>query len=180
MLGLKEGIVKLVEYDPKWKDLYEKEKKLILESIDDVVIDIQHIGSTAIPGMQAKPIIDIMIGLKSIALKKKYENKLNDLGYEFEGWNTEESTNIIYRNFFKKIKNNYRTHHLHLFIVNSEIWNKHINFRDYLIDNKETASEYVSLKYELMRKFPKDRKNYTDAKSKFINMIVDKVKKEGL
>ena len=174
-IGLKRGIVKLFEYQKGWVSLYKAEHQQLKSALNDFVSDIQHIGSTSVPGLCAKPIIDILIGVKTLENYVEYIDILKRIGYEFRECASEPD-----RKFFLKRNNDIRTHHLHIVEIDTEEWNKHIIFRDYLIDHKDTSGEYACLKYELARKFTEDRDNYTAAKSKFINMIVDKAKKEVL
>jgi GrpB-like predicted nucleotidyltransferase (UPF0157 family) len=174
-IGLKHGIVKLSEYRKGWVSLYEVEHQKLKSALSDFVSDIQHIGSTSVPGLYAKPIIDIIIGVKILKNYVEYIDILKIIGYKFREYASEPN-----RKFFAKGNNNFRTHHLHIVEIDTEEWNKHIIFRDYLIDHKETADKYASLKYKMSKKFPEDRNEYTVAKSRFINMIVDKAKKEVL
>ncbi len=174
-IGLKRGIVKLFEYQKGWVSLYKAEHQQLKSALNDFVSDIQHIGSTSVPGLCAKPIIDIMIGVKTLENYVELIDILKIIGYEFRECASEPD-----RKFFLKRNNDISTHHLHIVEIDTEEWNKHIIFRDYLIDHKETADKYGCLKLELARKFPEDRDNYIVAKSKFINMIVDKIKKEVL
>ncbi len=174
-IGLKRGIVKLSEYQKGWVSLYKAEHQKLKSALNDFVSDIQHIGSTSVPGLCAKPIIDILIGVKTLENYVEYIDILKIIGYEFREYASEPK-----RKFFSKGNNNFRTHHLHIVEIDTEEWNKHIIFRDYLIDHKETADKYANLKYEMAKKFPEDRDEYAAAKSKFINMIVGKAKKEVL
>ena len=174
-IGLKRGIIKLSDYQKKWVSLYKVEHQWLKSALGDFVSEIQHIGSTSVPGLYAKPIIDILIGVKTLENYVEYIDILKIIEYEFREYASEPN-----RKFFSKGNNDIRMYHLHIVEIDTEEWNKHIIFRDYLINHKETADKYGCLKLELARKFPEDRKNYTIAKAKFINMIVNKAKKEVL
>ena len=174
-IGLKRGIVKLSDYQEGWISLYKSEHRKLKSALNDLVSEIQHIGSTSVPGLCAKPIIDIMIGVKTLENYVELIDILKIIGYEFRECASEPD-----RKFFLKRNNDVSTHHLHIVKIDTEEWTKHIIFRNYLIDHKETADKYGCLKLELARKFPEDRNNYIVAKSKFINMIIDEAKKEGL
>lgn len=167
MIGLEKGIVKLAEYDENWQKIFEKEKSELRKILDNKTIEIQHIGSTSVPGNCAKPIIDILIGVNSMKTAYDCIKPLIKFGYEFKG-----EKGIPGGYFFSKSIREIRTHHLHIIIHNSKSWVNHIIFRDFLIQNPGYRKKYCDLKKELAVKFKNDREVYTDAKSDFIDKIV--------
>ena len=135
------------------------------------VLDIQHVGSTAIPGLPAKPIIDIQIAAKSLeAMKVIAIPALQKLGYEYWYDNSDSE-----RMFFVKGMPPFgekRTHHVHIVEPTSKHWVGKIAFRDYLISHLEVAKEYELLKMELAQKHAFDREDYTSAKADFVNKVL--------
>ncbi|WP_205665661.1 GrpB family protein [Anoxybacter fermentans] len=174
LLGLKRGIVKLHPYTNEWKRLYEEEKNLLWSSIGNYVVDIQHIGSTSIPGIEAKPIIDIMVGVRNLEDGEKCVEFLEKLGYEYKG-----EHGIPGRLFFAKGDSTMRTHHLHMVEWNSDFWRNHLLFRNYLRKHEDVAEEYLKLKRELAEKFAKDRDAYTAGKADFIQRVLKKADISG-
>lgn len=164
--------VRLVDYDPKWPILYEEEKASILGVIGDFIVNIQHIGSTAVPGLGAKPIIDIMVAIRQLALIEKCIQPLQTIGYEYLG-----EYGIPGRHYFRKPPGHpHSTHHLHMVERESDFWERHILFRDFLRVHPEEAQRYYELKRELATKFVSDRDVYTDAKTSFIVYVVNKAR----
>jgi len=166
MLGLEKGVVRLVLYSPEWAKLFDEEKRLLMALIGDYVPDIQHIGSTSVPGLIAKPILDIGIAIMDFEEGKRCIQPIESLGYEYKGEN-----GIPGRHYF--VKGNPTTHHLHIVEINSEEWKKNITFRDSLRKNEMLAEEYAKLKLELAEKFKYNRVAYTDGKTDFINYVLN-------
>ena len=162
--------VGVVSYNPNWKDMYKEESEKIKNILSDIIINIHHIGSTAIPGIKAKPVIDILVEVKDIEGVDQYNHKMKELGYEAMG-----EYGIPKRRFFRKgrIK---RTHHVHMFQVGNEEIEKHINFKEYLIAHPDKAREYLKLKEKLVDKYTYNVENYTNSKSDFIKEIDKKAK----
>jgi len=162
--------VELISYDSNWKDMYKEESEKIKDVLSDIIIDIHHIGSTAIPGIKSKPAIDILVEVKDIEAVDQYNNKIEELGYEVMG-----EHGIPKRRFFRK-GGNKRTHHIHIFKVGNEEIERHINFKEYLIAHPDKAREYSKLKEKLANKYTYDVENYTNSKSDFIKKINRKAK----
>jgi len=167
MIGLEKGIVRLAEYDENWQGIFEREKSELRNILGNKIIDIQHIGSTAVPSCCAKPIIDILIGVNSMKIADECIKPLIKFGYEFKG-----GKGIPGGYFFTKSIGEIRTHHLHIITHNSESQVDHVIFRDFLIQKPEYRKKYCALKRELATEFKNDREAYTDAKSGFINNTV--------
>lgn len=163
-LGLPRGIVKLVPYDPEWAKLFRKEKTRIKEELSDQALGVEHIGSTAIPGMDAKPILDLMAAVPQIEDYELYIPALERLGYQFMRDNRDNQQHIL----FVKGSEECRTHYLKLTTLDSDFWREHVLFRDYLIRHPGRAEEYRKLKHELLEKHGGLREKYTDDKSAFI------------
>lgn len=173
-LGLKRGTVQLVRHSAKWKKLFEREKKRLLLTFRGLVIDIQHIGSTAIPGIPAKPVIDMAVGVASMKKSKKCIKLLRTLGYEWrEGVG---GPNI--RLFFARGPEHRRIYYLHLMKYNGELWKNALAFRNYLRNNQRAANQYAHLKKHLASRFEKDRKSYTASKAAFIHSIIHRARKK--
>lgn len=168
MIGLKRGTVKLLPHNPKWEELFEKEKNILSKALDGLIIDIQHIGSTSIPGIPAKPIIDISIGIKSMKNSKDFIKIFEDLGYEYRPDFGGPNTQLL----FVKGPEEKRTHYIHLMRYSGSIWKNDLAFRHYLRKNKKRAKEYAYLKKELASKFADDRTHYTASKAKFIHETI--------
>ena len=162
--------VGVASYNPNWKNMYKEESEKIKNILNDIIIDIHHIGSTAIPGIKAKPVIDILVEVKDIEEVDQYNHKMEELGYEAMG-----EYGIPKRRFFRKGENN-RTHHIHIFQTGNEEIERHINFKEYLIAHPDKAREYSKLKEELVNKYTYDVENYTNSKSDFIKEIDRKAK----
>jgi len=168
MLGLKKGVVKLVPHDPKWKNLFKKDKNKILKSCQGLILDVIHIGSISMPNMPAKPIIDMVVGAKSLARPKKIIEKLELLGFVHD-----KDDDVEGRIFFLKGPDKRRTHHLSLVKYEGKNWNNYLKFVDVLKQNKRLAKEYKKLKHKLSEKYKNDRASYTKAKAGFISNVLN-------
>lgn len=159
--------VKIVPYNPHWPEVFQKEyTKLKFEVNDDTII-IEHIGSTSVPYLCAKPVIDIMIGIERIEDFEKLIKPLNALGYEYK---PEVEDTIPERRYFEK-----PGFHIHMVEKNSDFWKKHIFFREYLRNYPDVRDEYCKLKLDLARKYQFQRKEYTKSKEPFIKRILRKM-----
>ena len=156
--------VKVVPHDPKWQEAFEVESKRVTDALGENVITIHHIGSTAIPDIYAKPIIDLLVEVKDI-VKVDEQNSLMELfGYEVMG-----EFGITGRRYFRKDnQKGVRTHHIHTFEVSSEQVERHLAFRDYMIAHPKDAQRYSELKRRLAREHPTDIDGYMDGKDGFI------------
>jgi len=161
--------VVIVDYDPRWPGLYEEERDRILAIVGSLIIGIEHIGSTAVPGLGGKPIIDIMPGVRSLADAERCLEPLEGIGYEYV---PEYNELIPERRYFHKGPPQGRTHHLHVVERASDFWERHLLFRDWLRTHPEDAQKYYLLKKELADRFGRDREGFTDAKTPFIEAIV--------
>jgi len=156
--------VVIVGYDPCWPDLYRAEADSILASIGQWAVAIEHIGSTAVPGLGAKPIIDIMVGIRGLAEAPACLEPLLALGYTYHPW---AEASLPERRYFDR-----RGYHLHMVEVTSDFWTRQLLFRDRLRAEPETARAYCKLKKSLAARFGTDREGYTEAKTEFIEGVV--------
>jgi GrpB-like predicted nucleotidyltransferase (UPF0157 family) len=168
-LGLDSRTVKLVEHDPKWAEHFGHEKQLLSKALGNKVLDIHHIGSTAIPGILAKPIIDMLAAVKALPDVESFRQDLHRMGYEDKG-----TGDVSGRRYFVKGSTAKRTHHLNFCEVNSFFWRSHLAFRDYLKHHQDVARQYSELKQELARRFPNDRLAYTAGKEQFVRSVLDR------
>ncbi|MGM7703488.1 GrpB family protein [Pseudalkalibacillus sp. Hm43] len=173
MLGVNKGEVVLASHDSDWKALFLKEKELLDSIIGEHTTDIQHMGSTAINGIEAKPIIDILVGVESMSDVEKFdEDKLKENGYYrlkkviLEG-------KVVFAKF-SSLENLTKTHILHVVEHNGSWWQEHTFFRDYLNENPETAKEYEIHKQQLAQQYPTNEKAYTDGKKVFVDQILNR------
>ena len=160
--------ITIAEYDPEWADMFERQKQQLADIIGQSVKAIEHIGSTAVPGLAAKPIIDIMAGLKDFQLADIIVLKLIEQGYQYFGQYEDE---IPDRRFFKKVAAGQTISHIHMVEFASEFWQRHLLFRDYLRANPDVARQYAELKIDLAKKDWQDSNDYCRAKTDFIREI---------
>jgi GrpB-like predicted nucleotidyltransferase (UPF0157 family) len=156
----------IADHDPAWRVKFEEEKARILAVISEHIEDIQHVGSTSVPDLAAKPIIDIMIAIYNLSLVDKCVAPLEKLGYGYMG-----ECGLPERHFFCKPPPDgwgNRTHHIHMVLKGSNQWVNQIHFRDYLRTHPERRQAYQDLKRELAARFGSDREGYTDAKQDFV------------
>ena len=160
----------VVPYDEAWPSLFEEEQSRIESAIGPWVEQIEHVGSTAVPGLAAKPVIDIMVGVRSLDDSPILIERLGGIGYEY----VPEFERILpFRRYFRKMQEGQRTHQIYLVErSNAEWWDRHLLFRDYLRAHPKAAEEYARLKYDLSHRFGEDRVAYTDAKTDFISEVV--------
>ena len=167
--------IEIVEYDPHWPALFAEEAALLRGALaPDLVLGLEHFGSTAIPGMAAKPIIDILIAVRSIAEARGTAiEPLQRLGYVFWAENPKAD-----RMFFVKGMPPYgvrRTHHVHITEPTAEPW-LNLPFRDYLRAHPDEAQRYERLKRDLAIVYRADREAYTEAKTVFVEEILTKAR----
>ena len=158
--------IDVVPYDPAWPEKYEQEARLITQLFTDLLVSIHHIGSTAIPGIQAKPVIDILVVVQNIDQVDDFNPAMIQLGYTPRG-----EYGIPGRRYFKKDAQGFRSHHVHVYPQGHKNIALHLNFRDYLRAHHEKAQAYSKLKEKLAQQFREDSQGYTEAKTDFIEGI---------
>jgi GrpB-like predicted nucleotidyltransferase (UPF0157 family) len=171
--------VRLVPYNPIWPVLFEREKQHLLACLPGELINrIEHFGSTAVPGLAAKPIIDILVEVTSLEeTKKRIAPILESQGYDYfwrPTWG--DDTPPFYAWFIKRDPGGNRTHHIHMVEHHFEHWER-LLFRDYLIEHPDVAKEYQNLKNRLYNAHPHDRIVYTKGKTEFILGVTAMAKK---
>jgi len=170
--------IEIVPYDTKWPEMFEEEKKHLLHCLPkELIIRIEHFGSTAIPDLAAKPIIDILVEIKSLdETKERIVPILEHKGYDYF-WRPSfgNDTPPFYAWFIKRNSKGNRTHHIHMVKADFEHWDR-LFFRDYLIEHPKLAKEYQKLKTNLSKEYSKDRVTYTKEKSDFVVRITEMAK----
>ncbi|MCP4423631.1 MAG: GrpB family protein [Chloroflexi bacterium] len=155
--------VELATYNPLWVKEYENEAERLTAVFQPQLCAIHHIGSTAVPGIKAKPIIDILIEVNDIERVDAYNAAMNELGYIAKGEN-----GIPGRRYFRRGSDIHHTHHIHVYQTGYPEIARHLDFRDYLIANPSVAQAYGRLKEELSRRYYADPPGYTSSKNDFI------------
>ncbi len=167
MIGLERGTVELKQYQDGWTDLYKREVERLKDITDDWFLDFEHIGSTAIEGMPAKPIIDILAVVEDLDETADLISLLEDHEYEYCPGNIEE------RLFFAKGPRTNRTVYLSITEQESDFYQEKIAFRNYLREHPEAAEQYASLKKRAAEKYAENREKYTAEKEDFIQDILN-------
>lgn len=158
--------VVVTEYNEDWKQKFSEEAQKIKNIFGDELIDIHHIGSTSVPGLKAKPIIDIMPVVKDIEKVDSFNEQMEDIGYECMG-----ELGMNGRRYFRKGGDN-RTHQVHVFQRdNKEDIGRHLAVRNYLRAHPDYANRYGDLKESLAIQFPKDIEAYMDGKDAFVKEL---------
>lgn len=157
----------LVEYNDEWPKLFDDEKARLRNRGGELVVEIEHIGSTSVPGLSAKPIIDILLGVKKLEDADTLVDVFSREGYKYA---PQHEDLLPERRFMSR-----PGFHLHMTEHGNLFWRKHIFFRNYLRSHAEVRAEYAQLKTMLAGKYRNDRSAYTDSKSDFINSILMKM-----
>jgi len=161
-------IIEILSYDPNWIAQFEEEASIIKSIFSDNFFAIHHIGSTSVPGLAAKPTIDILLEVQDIQSVDKLNDQMEKQGYEAWG-----EYGIPGRRFFVKGEMK-RTHHVHTFQVGSKEIARHIYLRDYLKSHPDEAKEYAILKIKLADEFANDRRGYVQNKQDFVKALEKK------
>ncbi len=164
-LGLEQGQVRLVAYTPQWAQLYALEESRIRAALAGLAQDVQHVGSTAIPGLKAKPILDIAVGIPRLDTALACQRPLALLGYEYAHWAGIEDDYV----FGKGVA---RTHLVHVVEYGGPKWRAYLTFRDALRAHPDLVQQYEALKLRLSKQFGENRGAYTAAKAGFIHQVL--------
>jgi len=161
--------VEIVDYDPAWPARFAEERQALAGVLGPWLAGpIEHIGSTAVPGLAAKPVIDIMAAVETLEGSRDAIEAAATLGYCYFPYQASM------RHWMCKPSDAFRTHHLHLVPVGSPQWERPIAFRNYLREYSDVAAEYAGLKRTLAKRFTFDREAYTEAKAAFIDAVTAK------
>jgi GrpB-like predicted nucleotidyltransferase (UPF0157 family) len=186
MNKLEERIKKIVEeeitiipYNSEWLRMFELEKNHLFSCLPNTILKrIEHFGSTSVPNLASKPIIDMLVEVTSLEeTKNRIVPILTFQGYEYF-WRPTWGDNVppYYAWFIKRDSQGHRTHHIHMVEHDFEIWDR-LLFRDYLIEHPDIAKEYETIKVRLAKNFPNDRVTYTQAKAEFIVKVTQVAKR---
>jgi GrpB-like predicted nucleotidyltransferase (UPF0157 family) len=149
--------------------MFSAERKRLLALLPGRFIDIQHIGSTAVPGLAAKPIVDLLAGVESMDVARALAEPLCRSGYTTSA---EFNASLTNRQWFMRWANGHRTHHLHVVVHGGTAWRERLKFRDLLRADAALAQRYTNLKTDLAAAHTHDREAYTEAKAAFIQALV--------
>ena len=161
------GDIAVADYDPAWTAMFERDRAAIAGALGAMARGIEHVGSTAVPGLAAKPIIDILVGVDDDDLDRIIE-PLRRIGYEY---NPDWEISLPRRRYFRRLlPDGTNTHHLHAVPIGGEFWTRHLRFRDYLRAHPSKAEEYAALKREIAKRH-RGGIDYTFAKTEFIRSV---------
>jgi GrpB-like predicted nucleotidyltransferase (UPF0157 family) len=156
-------------YSDEWPRRFAEERDVLEQVLRPWLAGpIEHIGSTAVPGLAAKPVIDIMAAVESLEASRPALERLASRGYLHAPYRADVM------HWLCKPSPEVRTHHLHLVPMGSRLWKDRIAFRDLLRSDRALADAYAALKRDLARKYPNDRESYTEAKRPFVEMALDR------
>ena len=166
--------IRIVDYDPEWPAMYDTEKELILSTVGELVVGIEHVGSTSVPGLGAKPIIDIMAAVLRLEDTVHIIGPLRSIGYTYVPQYEEF---IPERRYFLKRAEEPASHHLHVVEPTTAFWEDHLLFRDYLRASPKEAKDYDLFKRELASEITQDRVAFTNGKTPFIEPALERARR---
>jgi GrpB-like predicted nucleotidyltransferase (UPF0157 family) len=158
----------VVAHRHEWHTLFEREKRALMELVGHLAADVQRVGSTAVPGIEAKPIIDIALAVTSAEDVPRLRRPVEELGYIYRGDAGSDGGHL----FVKESAPEVRTHHLHVVGVDDPQWREWLLFRDELRADEALRTRYSDLKKGLQERFTDDRKGYTEAKNAFVDSVL--------
>jgi GrpB-like predicted nucleotidyltransferase (UPF0157 family) len=166
-LGLEHGTVRVVPYDERWVELFEEAAQELRSALGSLISGVHHVGSTAVPGLAAKPILDILVTIADFERGRELIPLLAELRYEYR-----PDEEIPDRHYFRRRRSSVRTHHLSLAEISSHHHRVTIAFRDALRRDVALAEEYAALKRELAIRFPRDRHSYIEGKTELVRRVL--------
>jgi GrpB-like predicted nucleotidyltransferase (UPF0157 family) len=175
MLGLPRGTVQLVPYTAAWAELFQQECARLQDALGSRALDIQHIGSTAVPGLAAKPILDIGIAVADLAVVPECVSLMEALGYTYRGDREQRGDHL-----FVKGPEQQRTHYVHMLRASDPTWHDYLRFRDHLIAHPAARDAYMQLKERLAAQYADNRGVYTEAKANLIQQILAAAQNQGV
>ena len=161
--------IRIVDYNPRWPALAEAELRRVVRALGEVAARVEHVGSTAVPGLAAKPIVDLQLSVDRIEPRERYLRSLEQLGYMFVP--APESPD---RYFFAKPPERPRTHHLHVCTAGSETEFRHLAVRDFLRTHADEAARYAALKRQVVARHPRDRLAYIEGKHAYVTALEER------
>lgn len=164
-LGLASDRVELRSHDKRWHQIFERERAEIVAVLGELALGVEHVGSTAIEGIVAKPIVDIAVAVESFERGEECIEPLARIGFVYKG-----EHGLAGRRYFTKGEP--RRFHLHMYAIDDSRWRDHLLFRDYLRCHADVAGEYDRLKRKLAERFATSRLEYTEAKEPFISRVL--------
>ena len=167
MLRLRRGSVQLVPYDPAWARLFEAERARLRHALGSDALDIQHIGSTAVPSLAAKPLLDLGIAVADAPAVAACVSRITVLGYTYRGYRGANQGH-----FFDLGPDRSLRHYLHLLLIHEPGWQNYLRFRDYLRAHPAARAAYQQLKQDLATQYAGDRAAYSAAKTTFVEHIL--------
>ncbi|MFC7366535.1 MULTISPECIES: GrpB family protein [Bhargavaea] len=171
MEGLPAGKVFLVDHDDRWKESFREEAVLLRQLLDPHVVAVEHIGSTAVPQLKAKPLIDLLIGLNDLADYGHFDFKaLAARGYYRLRNDPIDGKRVIAK--FRQLDPPVKTHVVHIVEHGGDWWQKHLLFRDRLRKDRGIAEDYERLKLKLAERHSGDERAYADAKLEFVERVL--------
>jgi GrpB-like predicted nucleotidyltransferase (UPF0157 family) len=171
-LGLESGIVRVVDYDVRWPALFAAEWQRIRDACERLDLHLEHVGGTSIPGMCAKPVLDIAAGRPGNIPAQDYIAAFERAGYEHRG-----ERGLPGREFFRRGQP--RAYHVHLVETGGSLWREFLTFRDYLRTHPEAARHFAGVKRALSASFPCDREGYVTAKAPYVQQILQLAMRVG-
>lgn len=162
-LGLERGTVRLSPYDPRWPALFEDVSRLLRARLDGRILSIEHVGSTSVPGLSAKPILDILVGVPDFDGGRELIPDLAELGFEYR-----PDEEIPDRHYFRRLDGSRRTHHLSVAEPTSRFYRRTLGFRDALREDPSVRAAYEHLKRQLAVRHPGNRGEYLEGKTGFV------------
>jgi GrpB-like predicted nucleotidyltransferase (UPF0157 family) len=164
----------VVLYDPQWPSLFALERSRAEAAVGPWVEAVEHVGSTAVPGLDAKPVVDLMVSVRDIRSAGRCIRSLEEIGYSYWAVNPNPEQMLFVK--FADAGRTSRTHNLHVMEAGGDLWNDMLVFQDHLRLHLEAADEYARLKHVLAERFRDDREAYTRAKTDFISVMLEQAR----
>lgn len=168
-LGLQRGRVSVVPDYPGWRESFKTEREALLADAQGLLLEVEHVGSTTVPGLPAKPIIDIVAGVSSRETIPVLAEILTTSRWIDLGDKGESGGHL----FVKESEPEVRTHHLHVVVYGDLQWRSYLAFRDRLLDDESLKEQYAALKRDLLSTFVEDRSAYTKGKARFVRSVLE-------
>ncbi len=169
MIGLKRHTVQIVQSHPHWMTLAKQICATIRQTCTALIADVQHVGSTSVPDLPAKPILDIVVAIQTTDAMPDLIDKLSEIGCIYRRYSEENGGHL----FVMESAPDVRTAHIHVVLADSSRWFSYLRFRDILRNDPTIRRRYAALKRQLRDQYPDDRKTYTASKNRFIRSVLD-------